>query len=87
MPLCAPEDTDDSASVASSSYDDVDSILPVCAVLAERMFDFLETEAETEILRAVQAQTRIALGVIEEALEKYRLVCCVLPISAWGGMG
>jgi len=52
-----------------------DSLLGVCKSLADRINNFLEIESETldsELLRAVQRQTRIALGVIEEALQRYR---------------
>lgn len=71
MPLCAPEDTDDKLPVING-HDT--SILPVCARLAARVDAFLETEAPTSLLKAVQEQTRSALGVIDTALEKYRYV-------------
>jgi FAD synthetase len=69
MPLCAPEKPDDNAPVING-HDE--SILPICAKLAARVNAFLETEAETPLLRAVQEQTRVALGVISTALDRYR---------------
>lgn len=50
------------------------SIRPVCEDIAARVNAFLDEELESEVLRAVQAQTRGALGVIGEALERYRYV-------------
>jgi hypothetical protein len=46
----------------------------VCAEVAEKVNSFLESEVEGQVLKDVQAQTRIALGVIEECLERYRYV-------------
>jgi FAD synthetase len=69
MPLCVPTPADDNAPVING-YDT--SILPLCARLAARVNSFLETEAETPLLRAVQEQTRVALGVISSALDRYR---------------
>ncbi|PMD13673.1 adenine nucleotide alpha hydrolases-like protein [Hyaloscypha hepaticicola] len=70
MPLCAPEKTDDNAPVING-HDA--SILPLCAELAGRVNAFLETEAATPLLRAMQEQTRVALGVISTALDRYSL--------------
>lgn len=75
MPLRAPEDIDDNAPVYYNGHDD--SIRPICAALYARVNTFLETEAETPILKAVQEQTRVALGVISEALDRYR--CALTP--------
>ena len=55
------------------------SIRSVCVRLNERVQAFLEEETEDELLKKVQAQTRVALGVISAALEKYR--CAYLPTS------
>lgn len=49
-----------------------DSIRPLCDKLNRRIEAFLEEELEDEVLRHVQTQTRVALGVITAALEKYR---------------
>jgi FAD synthetase len=69
MPLRVPEDTDDNAPVVNGNDD---SILPICAALAARVNAFLDTEAQTPLLKAVQEQTRVSLGVISETLERYR---------------
>ncbi|RDL30771.1 uncharacterized protein BP5553_10116 [Venustampulla echinocandica] len=71
MPLRAPEAIDDTQLVTNGVNDG--TILPVCAALAARVNAFLETEAETPLLKAVQEQTRVALGVIGTALEQYSL--------------
>lgn len=70
MPMSAPAATDDSSSI--NGHDD--SIRPLCIELARRVNRFLEAEAETPLLKRVQAQTEIALGVIDTALDKYRYV-------------
>lgn len=70
MSLRAPEDTGDNTPIANGY--EIESIYPTCAGLAERIDNFLETEAPTPLLKAVQEQTRIALGVIGTALERYR---------------
>ena len=44
----------------------------VCAEVAGKVNSFLESDVEGQVLKDVQAQTRIALGVIEECLQKYR---------------
>jgi len=75
MPLCVPTAADDNAPVING-HDA--SILPLCARLAARVNAFLDTEAETPLLRAVQEQTRVALGVISTALDQYRYI----PLSA-----
>jgi FAD synthetase len=69
MPPCVPKDADDKAPVING-HDA--SILPLCAKLAARVNAFLETEAETPLLKNVQEQTRVALGVISAALDRYR---------------
>jgi FAD synthetase len=79
MPLRAPVSTDDNVPVVNGHSDPNASILPKCAALAAHVKAFLETEAPSPLLKQVQEQTRIALGVIDEALKKYRFVdltCC-----------
>lgn len=44
----------------------------VCADLHGRVSRFLAAEPQDETTRQTQLQTRIALGVIEKALEEYR---------------
>jgi hypothetical protein len=63
---------DDDTLVTNGLSTNHKSIRPICHALATRMATFLETEAPTPILKAVQEQTRVALGVIDAALEKYR---------------
>ncbi|KAE9992727.1 hypothetical protein Vi05172_g11978 [Venturia inaequalis] len=55
----------------------------LCRRINQRITDFLVKDAETEALRSVQKHTRIALGVIEEALKKYSLTS--LSLSYNGG--
>lgn len=65
---------------ASEPY--IDPLLPpgeitlpdLCKRINERITSFLAKDADTEALRSVQKHTRIALGVIEEALKKYRYI-------------
>lgn len=45
-----------------------------CNELASKVNAFLDTEAPTDVLRDVQKQTRIAIDVIHEALERYKSV-------------
>ncbi|KAK5152114.1 hypothetical protein BJ546DRAFT_1028012 [Cryomyces antarcticus] len=45
----------------------------LCAKINARVAAFLAADAATERLRRVQEQTRISLGVIEEALDRYSL--------------
>lgn len=76
MPLRAPVSTDDNAPVINGHFDANASagIQPICTALAARVKKFLESEQETPLLKGVQEQTRVALGVIDEALERYRFV-------------
>jgi FAD synthetase len=74
MPLCAPVSTDDNAPVVNGHSVHNASILPICTALAARVRAFLETEAPSPLLKRVQEQTRVALGVIDEALTRYRSV-------------
>ena len=55
---------------AATEYDD--SIRPLCVRLSERIGAFLQEELEDQVLQHVQSQTRVALGVVTAALEKYR---------------
>jgi hypothetical protein len=52
---------------------DVDqSIRPLCRRLAAQIEGFLDEEPKSEMTRKVQEQTRVALGVIATALDRYR---------------
>ncbi|KAH8593423.1 hypothetical protein B0O99DRAFT_596294 [Bisporella sp. PMI_857] len=62
-------DTDDQLPVINGHS----NLLAVCTALAARVNAFLQIKAPTPILKAVQEQTRVALGVIDTALEKYSL--------------
>ncbi|ESZ95211.1 hypothetical protein SBOR_4410 [Sclerotinia borealis F-4128] len=55
--------------------DAASNLLERCNEIARRVNGFLEEEfgVEEEVLRGVQAQTRIALGVIGECLDRYSL--------------
>jgi hypothetical protein len=48
------------------------SLRQTCAELHERVNAFLDENIDDELLKRVQDQTRISLGVVEEALSKYR---------------
>lgn len=65
----APEDTGDKAPTVNGHNE---NLLPICARLAVRLNAFLDSEAPTALLKAVQEQTRVALGVISTALDRYR---------------
>jgi len=71
-----PSDTDDQLPIING----LATIAPICHALSARVTTFLETEAATPLLKAVQEQTRIALGVIDTALEKYRYFSLPIPI-------
>ncbi|KAH8678716.1 hypothetical protein BGZ60DRAFT_249348 [Tricladium varicosporioides] len=86
MPLRAPEATDDkiggnekalkpltNGATITSPRQNVESILPICQELADKVNAFLEKEVDTPLLRRAQEQTRVALGVISTALEMYSL--------------
>ncbi|MCJ1472395.1 3'-phosphoadenosine 5'-phosphosulfate sulfotransferase [Lambiella insularis] len=55
----------------------------LCAGLHARIEAFLQEDVQTEKLRRVQAQTRIAFSVVQEALQKYSLPS--LSLSYNGG--
>lgn len=55
-----------------AQQDEENSIRPVCERLNERVQTFLREETQDELLKKVQSQTRVALGVITSALERYR---------------
>ena len=49
-----------------------DSLYSVCQKLRDKVEAFLKEDVDADILRDVQAQLRISMGVVEEALERYR---------------
>lgn len=73
-----PPSTDDKCTPVINGHagegDEGQTISPICAALAERVNAFLDSDAPTPLLKAVQQQTRTALRVIAECLEKYRWV-------------
>lgn len=58
----------------TTQLEDDDTIRPLCARLNARIEAFLQEEVEDQALKNVQSQTRVALGVVSAALEKYRQV-------------
>ena len=79
MPLRAPVSTttDDNAPIVNGHSDPdptTTTLLEISTALAARVNVFLETEQDLPLLKRVQEQTRVALGVIDEALERYRCV-------------
>jgi len=61
------------------------SLHDVCLELRERVDSFLAEELETLLLRNVQAQLRVSMGVVEEALGSYRCVFpCLPPLAPTG---
>jgi FAD synthetase len=48
----------------------------LCAKVHARVTAFLAAQASTDRLRSVQEQTRLSLKLLDEALERYRLVVC-----------
>jgi hypothetical protein len=57
-----------------TSQEQTPALPALCAQIHELVETFLHTEPRNERIRAVQAQSRISLDVIEEALQKYRWV-------------
>lgn len=51
-----------------------DHLPALCAKVHARVTAFLAAQTSTDRLRGVQEQTRLSLKVLEEALERYRLV-------------
>jgi hypothetical protein len=72
-----PQATDDNAPIVTNGnpiYPAADTLASVCAKVHDRVTAFLNTDVEEESLKGVQKQTRIALGVIEECLNRYRYI-------------
>jgi FAD synthetase len=48
------------------------ALLPdICYTLRRKVTAFLEQPSDDQLVRATQAQARVAMGVIEEALQSY----------------
>lgn len=43
----------------------------ICYKLRQQVLDFLAEDVQDELLCKVQSQVRVALGVIDEALQRY----------------
>jgi FAD synthetase len=54
-----------------------------CARIHDRIDAFLHEEQVSDRTRSVQEQTRISLGVIEKALDRYRWVAMRGIIYTW----
>src|SRR5436190_11153380 len=54
------------------------SLHDVCLELRERVDAFLAEDPETFLLRNVHRQLRVSMGVVEEALGRYRCVFLLL---------
>ena len=52
------------------------SIAEICSQMKDRVEGFLCEEPETEMLRNVQAQVRLSMDVVGEALDQYPSVPC-----------
>lgn len=57
------------------------SFSDICARIHDRISTFLIEETNEQNLRSVQEQTRISLGVISEALDRYRYILTSLYSS------
>lgn len=55
-----------------------EDLYSVCQQIGDRVYSFLEIEAPTDLLAAVQEQVRVALGVISTALEQYGYVVAAI---------
>lgn len=59
---------------ATAAAANVPSLRQVCLDLQDKVEAFLAEDVDTKILKSVQAQVKEAVGVIDEALERYRYV-------------
>jgi len=59
------------------------SLHTVCLKLNEKINSFLAEEPQTPLLRSAQAQLRVSMGVVEEALEKYQCVFLSLCLPSF----
>ena len=55
----------------------------LCTAVHDRIEAFLQEDVPTERLRKVQAQTRISLGIIQEALDRYRSIVPTTPFHRY----
>lgn len=57
---------------AEAGPDACPTLRQVCLELQDKVEAFLAEDVDTKLLRGLQAQVKEAVGVIDEALEKYR---------------
>jgi hypothetical protein len=57
---------------ADATNANANTLLERCNEIAAKVNAFLEEDLDDEVLKSVQEQTRIALGVISETLDRYR---------------
>ena len=62
---------DSSGAQAPLQNGDSDSLHSLCARLHSQITAFLQEDVQTETLRAVQAQTKKSLAIIQRALDQY----------------
>ncbi|KAL8854365.1 MAG: hypothetical protein Q9221_000852 [Calogaya cf. arnoldii] len=75
--------TDPPSAHAPLQNGDSDSLRSLCTNLHSQITAFLQEDVETETLRAVQAQTKKSLAIIQQALDRYSLPS--LSLSYNGG--
>lgn len=68
----AGQDQQDSTPAPAPSEEPEEDLYTICTRLSHKVRLFLETDFSSELLKGVQRQTRISLGVIEEALRRYK---------------
>ncbi|KAL8782312.1 MAG: hypothetical protein Q9213_005506 [Squamulea squamosa] len=68
---------------SSLQYGSTDTLHSLCTNLHSQITTFLQEDVQTETLRAVQAQTKKSLAIIEKALDRYPLSS--LSLSYNGG--
>ncbi len=61
--------------------DESPSLRSLCARLNARITAFLQEDVKADRLKSAQAQTRISLKIIQEALDKYPQVLLLRPPS------
>lgn len=59
------------SAISSITHNPPPTLPEICAQIHEKVYAFLHAEPKDERVKAVQAQSRISLGVIEEALKRY----------------
>jgi FAD synthetase len=60
--------------VSASGSDAPRTLREICDELRRKLTDFLGKETDNKLLRGVQKQVRVSMGVIEEAMARYQYV-------------